>query len=388
MVHGVNMAQNKRKKPTYDQIVCCFQGGGALGSYQVGVLRALDEAGYYPEWFVGTSIGAINAAIAAGNPENIRIEKMYQFWDRISTPELIDSSLLPDDLESRKIQHLLSAQSALFFGQPGFFSPRWPSMLSGFSDSPDRLSFYDTSPLKSTLEEFIDFDRINSKKTRLSLGAIEVCSGEIEYFDSIKQKIGPEHVMASGALPPGFPAIKINDKYYWDGGLSSNSPASYVLSRDEYPKKVLCFAIHLFDSLGMQPHNIDEVLKRKKDITFSSRFTKMLHLHKQIHQLKNTIHELTHFIPHELKKKPKIQQYIKNGCESTIALVRFLYELDESEFDSKDYEFSKKTIYERIERGYRDGQKAVKDSSWCTPIARTRGITLHDMSPHHYLKED
>lgn len=377
----------KKKQPIYDQVVCCFQGGGALGAYQVGVLRALDEAGYYPDWFVGTSIGAINAAIAAGNPEKIRIEKMYGFWEKIATPEIFSSTFLSDDLESRKLEHFLSAQSALLFGQPGFFTPRFPPPLSGIINEPDKLSYYDTSELKTTLEEFIDFDRINSTYTRLSVGAVEVCSGEIDYFDSLTHKIGPEHIMASAALPPGFPAIEIEGQYYWDGGISSNSPTTYVLSTDNGPKNILCFAIHLFDSFGLNPKTIDEVNLRKKDITFSSHFCKMITLYKQIHELKNSIHLLSQYVLKQEKNNPELKLCIARGCETNISLVRFLYENDESEFDSKDYEFSKKTLSERIEHGYAHGKKAVRKSPWHKSIATTTGLAVYDMASNQHLKD-
>lgn len=377
----------KKTKPDYDQIACCFQGGGALGAYQVGILRALDERGYYPDWFAGTSIGAINAAIAAGNDEKVRIEKMGQFWEKIATPNLIDPSFLPDDFGSRQIQHLIAAQSALFLGQPGFFSPRIPPIIPGYETTPDQLSYYDTSQLKSTLEAFIDFDRINSTSTRLSLGAVEVCSGEIEYFDSLKCKIGPEHIMASGALPPGFPAIEVDGKYYWDGGLSSNSPATYVLSAQHGSQKLLCFAIHLFDSYGLQPKTIDDVMMRKKDIEFSSRFSKTIQLHKEIHELKSSIHLLSQFVPPKERENPEISRCIHRGCESTIDVVRFLYAQDDSELNSKDYEFSNKSIAERMDRGYRDGVSAIKKSPWLAPVSQTTGIALYDMSPEQHLQE-
>lgn len=382
------MARTKKKtKSNYDQIACCFQGGGALGAYQVGILRALNEAGYYPDWFAGTSIGAINAAIAAGNNEKVRIEKMYQFWEKIATPALIAPSLLSDDFRNRQIQHFISAQSTLLFGQPGFFSPRIPPIIPGYDTTPDKLSYYDTSLLKSTLEEFIDFERINSKSTRLCLGAVEVSSGEIEYFDSFKCKIGPEHIMASGALPPGFPAVEVDEKYYWDGGLSSNSPATYVLSAEHGTQKLLCFAIHLFDSYGLHPKTIDDVMMRKKDIEFSSRFSKTIQLHKEIHELKNSIHILSQFVPPKERKNPEINRCIRRGCESTIAVVRFLYAQDNSELNSKDYEFSRKSILERIERGYRDGVNAIKKSPWLAPTSQSAGIALYDMSSEQHLME-
>ncbi|BCA96535.1 membrane protein [Legionella antarctica] len=375
-----------KKKLTHQVIACAFQGGGALGAYQVGIVHALDEAGYFPDWFVGTSIGAINAAIAAGNPPQIRVEKMQQFWDTISTPEMFPQAITFDDPVNRKIQHLLSSQRSLFLGQPGFFRPRFPPPELGWHDSADLLSYYDTSPLRSTLERFIDFDRINDSRnsTRLSLGAVEISSGLIEYFDSDEQEIGPEHIMASGALPPGFPAVEIEGKLYWDGGISSNSPATYVLSH-RCPKDLLCFAVHLFDSYGLHPTNLDEILQRKKDIEFSSRMAKVIQLYQEIHALKNSIHVLAQHIPEDQKLSPEVKQCISKGKDSNISLVRFLYETDTTELSSKDYEFSKKSIAERITHGYHDGKKAIKKSPWLESVPQTVGVAVYDMSSKNYL---
>lgn len=369
------------------KIACSFQGGGALGAYQVGIVHALDEAGYFPDWFVGTSIGAINAAIAAGNPPNVRVEKMYQFWEAIATPPIFDSPFLFDAPENRKIEHMMSSQSTLFLGQPGFFQPRFPPPELGWHNSADLLSYYDTSPLRSTLERFIDFDRINYKDiTRLSIGAVEICSGKMEYFDSFNQKIGPEHIMASGALPPGFPAVKIDGKLYWDGGISSNSPSSYVLS-NRCPKDLLCFVVHLFDSFGLYPTTLDEIHKRKKDIEFSSKVSKLLQLYKEIHSLKNSIHMLSKLIPDDQKLSPELQACISKGRETTVSLVRFLYEEDETELSSKDYELSTKSIKERIAHGYRAGIKALKLSPWLEPVPQSEGIVIHDMSANKHMQE-
>jgi len=375
-----------KKNTAADRIIACsFQGGGALGAYQVGVTRALDEAGYYPDWFIGTSIGAINAAIAAGNPEKIRVEKMHQFWEAIATPDYLNPSLSINTPETRKLEHFLSSQTTLFCGQPGFFQPRFPPPELGWHNTPDLLSYYDTSPLRSTLERFIDFDRINSNATtRLSIGAVEISSGKINYFDSFNQKIGPEHIMASGALPPGFPAIEIEGKFYWDGGISSNSPATYVLS-NRCPKDLLCFTVHLFDSFGMNPTTLDEVLQRRKDIEFSSRVTKILQLYKEIHSLKNSIHILSKYIPEHEKLSPELKECISKGRETTVCLVRFLYEDDSTELSSKDYEFSHKSIIERIAHGYNTGKKAIKESPWTEPVPDTEGILVHDMSAIDHL---
>lgn len=376
-----------KKNPTDKKVACAFQGGGALGAYQVGIVHALDEAGYSPHWFIGTSIGAINAAIAAGNPEKIRVEKMHQFWASVATPSVPNPYPILDDPISRKIQHLFSANATLFVGQPGFFHPRFPPPEFGWEDKASSLSYYDTSQLKNTLEQYIDFDRINEGSVRLSIGAVEICSGKMVYFDTTKQKIGPEHIMASGALPPGFPAVEVEGKLYWDGGISSNSPGTYVLSSQRCPQDLLLFTVHLFDSYGLNPTTIDEVLKRKKDIEFSSRFSKMLHLYQEIHSLKNSIHILSQKIAKDEPLTDEVKSCIQKGRESTISIVRFLSEVDDTELSSKDYEFSIKTIKERIAQGYKDGKKAIKKSPWLAPVPATQGLAIYDMATNKHMED-
>ena len=346
-------SNRNRKRPNYDHTVCCFQGGGALGAYQVGVLQALQENDYIPNWFVGTSIGAINSAIAAGNAVDERIDKMRLFWKSIATPAILDDTTLPNDIFSRRLYHFLSAQSAMMFGQPGFYKPRIPMLASlGWPQDSALLSYYDTAPLRNTLERFVDFDRINAGETRLSVGAVEVSTGRIDYFDSTKQRIGPEHIMASGALPPGFPAIEIEGRYYWDGGISSNTPLSYVL-RSEHANAhtLLCFMVHLFDSYGLDPCTLDDVEKRRKDIEYSSRFDKIMEMHQEIHALKYTIHQLSKHIPQAAKKSDRVAKHLDRGWDKTISLVRFLYQGDLDDLSSKDYEFSRKSIIEHIDQG-------------------------------------
>ena len=372
-------ASKKTHKTPYNYIACTFQGGGALGAYQVGVLRALTEAGYSPDWFVGTSIGAINAAIAAGNPIKTRIEKMYAFWESIATHQALPSFDLPETLTNQKMAHLLSAHASLFFGQPGFFTPRFPYPELGWHDSADMISYYDTAPLRETLERFVDFDLINSKATRLSVGAVEVSSGQMIYFDSQKERIGPEHIMASGALPPGFPAVEVNGLLYWDGGISNNTPISYVLGHQEQ-NHLLCFMVNLFNSYGLDPKNLDEVIQRKKDIEFSSKYNKTIELYKLAHELKSSIHVLSKLVPKELHNNPEFKLCRSRGHQSTVSLVHFLYEKDNSELSSKDYEFSQSSIKKRIAKGYHDGKKAIKESPWQQPVSVTEGIALHEMS--------
>ena len=244
------------------QIALALQGGGALGSYQAGVYEALAEHDYQPDWVAGISIGAINCAIIAGNAPEDRVARLRQFWEQVSSP----SENWPDfpfDIWRGAMRHT-AAIAALMFGQPGFFHPNvWTTGAA-------LTSYYDTVYLKATLERLVDFDRINARKIRFSVGAVNVRTGNFVCFDTARQIIRPEHVMASGALPPGFPAIKIDGECYWDGGLVSNTPLRYIM--ESVPRRsTLAFQVDLFSSRGSLPENLDAVSEREKDIRYSSR---------------------------------------------------------------------------------------------------------------------
>lgn len=386
---NVNGSGNKENKIQllHPYIACCFQGGGALGAYQIGVLHALDEAGYYPNWFAGTSIGAINAAIAAGNPPNVRIEKMHQFWNTIATPYVIENNLLFSDEYSRKLEHFISAQTTLLFGQPGFFMPRFPPLLMGYYDAPDTISFYDTKELKSTLEQLIDFDRLNnSKEVRISLGSVEVRSGQMVYFDSKDTKIGPEHVMASGALPPGFPAIEIEGEFYWDGGISSNSPVTYVLSENRSPRNLLVFAIHLFDSYGLHPTSLDGVMKRKKDIEYSSRFSKAVEMYQQIHKLKNSIHLLSRYVPKEEKIIRKLKSVFNEDANQPFPWFAFYVNMMKRSSLQKITSFPKKPSRNVCSMAIKMGEKPLKLLLGINPYPKQQELPYMTCHPSNILK--
>jgi NTE family protein len=257
-----------KKRRTYDHEILLLQGGGALGAYQAGVYEGLAEAGVTPNWMVGISIGAVNSAIIAGNPPERRVERLRTFWDQVSAYGTLEPPAWLHPL--RPFFGRMSIATVATFGIPGFFSPRpiYPDFAG--SGTLQALSYYDTSPLKSTLEELVDFDLINRGDVRLSLGAVNVRTSESRYFDNHKMKIGPEHVMASGALPPGFPPILIEGEYYWDGGIVSNSPMTYIF--DEKPMRTaLIIQVNLFNAHGPTPQTLDEAMARVKDIQYSSK---------------------------------------------------------------------------------------------------------------------
>ncbi len=376
--------QKKLSSSRSKEVVFVMQGGGALGAYQVGLVEALTENGYKPDWIVGTSIGAINSSLFAGNAPSVRIDKLKQFWDIVTRSTF---PLLTDDEITRRIHNFWSAQLTLYFGQSGFFSPRWSIPWLNTEGTPATASFYDTSELRNTLEQLIDFERINYGETRLSLGAVEVQTGKLVYFDNKEQKIGPEHIMASGALPPGFPAVEIDGKMYWDGGISSNTPVAHVIrcnihSDHTMQKHFLCFMMQVFDSYGLLPCSIDDVLRRKKDISFSSRYFHEISLHGEIHRLRHVIQRLIDEIPGHRKSDPEIKNIIGHNESMLIDLVRFQYQHKATDLFSKDFEFSKQSIVEHMQAGYRDALVGIAKSPWLKPRSENEGIILHDFGLH------
>src|ERR1700754_765820 len=271
--------------PAKAQRVLVLQGGGALGSYQAGAYQALCHFDFEPEWIAGISIGAINAAIIAGNAREKRVERLKEFWDMVSQP-VPWNPVVPGD-RARSMFNETSAAIIATFGVPGFFSPRFPPAPLWPPGSMDALSYYDTAPLKKTLERLVDFDRINDLKTRLSVGAVGVTSGNFQYFDNFEfnklgKKIGPEHIMASGALPPGFPSVVIEGEHYWDGGIASHTPLDYVLS-EETNRDLLIFQVDLFSARGDLPMSLLDAAEREKDIRYSSRTRMNTDKKRQIH---------------------------------------------------------------------------------------------------------
>src|SRR5215475_14553368 len=262
-----------RNDARFEQTVLLLQGGGALGSYQAGVYQALAEANLHPDWVAGISIGAVNSALIAGNPPEKRVERLREFWEAVSTSPLglpyFAALTIPDDL-AHSLLNQTRALGILLFGAPDFFTPRFPPPMPWDIGRADALSYYDVSPLKATLERLVDFDRINAGGTRLSVGAVNVRTGNLVYFDTTTHRIAPAHILASGSLPPGFPATEIDGEYYWDGGLVSNTPLQWVL--DSRPRRdTLAFQVDLWPAQGELPRNLADIDVRQKEIRFSSR---------------------------------------------------------------------------------------------------------------------
>ncbi len=354
-------------------VALVLQGGGALGSYQGGVYQALAESDYLPDWIAGISIGAINSALIAGNAPEHRVSKLREFWEYITQTTSAWPSVLDSPFGNGQRQ--LSATTAMLLGQPGFFEPR--SMLEWWS-SPGPISYYKIDELKSTLERLVDFDRINARQMRFSVGAVNVRTGNFMYFNNDTVKIRPEHVMASGALPPGFPAVEIDGEQYWDGGLVSNTPLQYVL--DYSPRRSrLTFQVDLFQARGQIPTSLEEVNERDKDIRYSSRTRAGTDSYHRKHDVRYNINAFLETLPDDLKKSPQAQWLYEFGCVTTMDVAHLIYRPSTPQGSSKDYEFGRATMEARWAQGYSDARETLLAAPWLSPMPDGVGMRVFDV---------
>ena len=358
------------------QTVLVLQGGGALGAYQLGVYEAMHEAGIEPDWVVGTSIGAINGAIIAGNPPPVRMEKLRAFWDRMeqgSAAGMFDA-LLPG------LANFFTNTGTVTQGIPGFFEPN-PAALHGQHArlGLDKASYYSTAPLRATLTELIDLDYLHSKATRLTVGAVNAVSGQMKYFDSRHEPLGIDHVMASGALPPAFPAVRINGEPYWDGGIYSNTPTEVVL--DDNPRRdSVVFSVHLWNPAGPEPESLWEVSGRQKDIQFASRALSHVVKQQQIHKLRHIIRELVKHLPEKIAAQPDVRELASWGCGTTMHVLTLMAPRLEHEDQTKDIDFTGPGIHARWRAGYESARRAIVAAPWNCEVDARDGVLIHSIS--------
>ena len=353
------------------QTVLVLQGGGALGAYQVGVYEALAEAGVEPDWVVGTSIGAINAGLIAGSPKGERIDRLCEFWKRVEHAPVL-GNCLPAWLAATARNTI-----AVSSGIPAFFQPQPAAFLSPHLPlGPDAAGYYSTHPLMSTLEELIDFKQLNSGDVRLTVGASKVSSSEMVYFDSRDMEIDVRHIMASGALPPAFPAVRIDGELYWDGGILSNTPVEVVF--DDNPRRSsLVLAVHIWNPHGPEPRSIWEVMNRQKDLQYSSRSTAQIKRQRQLHRLRHIIAELGSLVP-EADRSNAVAEMKSYGCTTTMHVVRLLAPSLDYEDHSKDIDFSPEGIRQRREAGYRNTMETIEQAPWRGEFDPLEGFILHE----------
>jgi NTE family protein len=379
----------------YETIALMLQGGGALGSYQCGVYEGLYQAGILPNWFAGISIGAINAAILAGNAPGHRLDRLRAFWDRISIPavpfghQLFEwqealRQKLPLEKSTLALANAQGALAAMLFGQTGFFVPRFPPPYVGAGHVESATSFYDTAPLKSTLEEFVDFDRINAGAVRFSVGAVNVRNGNFIYFDNFdkpgapKTKIRVEHVMASGALPPAFAPVEIDGEHYWDGGLVSNTPLDHVLSQTPH-RDSLVFQIDLWRAQGVLPKNLMEVLERQKDIQYSSRTRYGTDVVRRRQDLRTTLYTLLKEIPPGHVTAQMRDELAPWLSDRVYNIIQMIYKTKPFEEQYKDYAFAPSTMAEHWRAGLADMHNTLAHPQFFVPPSRRVGVVTHDV---------
>jgi NTE family protein len=354
-------------------VVLVLQGGGALGSYQAGVYQALHEAGIEPDWIIGTSIGAINASLIAGNRPDDRLSKLRTFWKRMEqNPGLIGRTVFSD------LNERLSYWATITHGISGFFRP---NLLAHAGDNyplgAERAGYYSTEPLERTLSEMIDFNLLNGCRPRLTVGAAHVRTSQMRYFDSRDGELTARHIMASGALPPAFPAVRIDGELYWDGGILSNTPTEVVF--DDNPRRnSLIFAVHLWNPAGPEPATMADVLNRQKDVQYSSRIMSHIARQQQAHRLRHVINELAKRLPESESNNPEVRELTGYGCQTRMHVVRLLAPQLDRETHTKDIDFSARGIAQRSDAGYSHTRAVLERAPWAGEFDPLSGVILHE----------
>jgi NTE family protein len=361
--------------------VLVLQGGGALGAYQAGVYQAMHEHGLTPDWVVGTSIGAINAALIAGNPPGRRLERLKAFWDGVSHADVVDMEAISD--AQRRVQIRMNTADIMLRGTPGFFAPRVFSPFSlGVAVDPEQASFYDTSGLDATIKALVDFDYLHSADAiRLTVNAVKVTSGELAHFDSKKLRITPDQIRASCSLPPGFPPVRVDGDLYWDGGLYSNTPLESVL-RGSTEGDTLCFMVDLWSAEGAEPTTLDEVYTRQKDVTYASRSERHIADYVTTQKMIRKLQELRNRLPAALRTAEDDAELKDLGCESTLHIVNLRYAGHDWHMAAKDINFTRGSIEWRWDQGYADAGRALQLAAWLRHPDEGAPVVVHILPTH------
>ena len=379
------MARKFGHRLPFERIALLLQGGGALGSYQAGVYQALDETEIRPDWVAGISIGAVNSAIIAGNAPEHRVERLRDFWETVTAPPLgsFDAAYNPflnnlDD-HTHRLLNQTRAFGIMMMGAPGFFTPRPPLMPFLRTTHATDVSYYDLSALKTTLERLVDFDRINAKEMHFGVGAVNVKTGNFIYFDNETTKIRAEHIIASGALPPGFPAVEIDGEYYWDGGLVSNTPLQWML--DQRPRlDTIALQIDLWSASGELPRDVFEADSRVKDIRFSSRTRAATDQYKHAQKLRLAVADVLKHIPAKLRNTEEVKLLAAEADDKICNIVQLIYHTRNYEGISKDFEFSRRTMLEHWDAGYREAERVMQHPEVLKRPKREDGVQVFDFS--------
>lgn len=372
---------------SHQDTVLILQGGGALGAYQAGVYQQLHEAHTQLDWIIGTSIGAINSALIAGNPPEKRMAQLRAFWDSLAPDAVSRGSFWPTFSPTfaptfspwMNLSNNFNTLNAITQGVNGFFKPRFGAAWDINAKVPiEEAGFYDTSPLKATLEKYVDFDYLNDGAIRVSICAVDIDSGQGVVFDSKRERLGPEHIMASGALPPGFAPVKIGNRAYWDGGVYSNTPLDVFLDEERHAD-ALCFMIDLWDPSETRPASIAAAMTRYKSIQYASRSAEQLLIYQRIQDLQRAIRTLTEHLPAAERKKEELKPLMAMGCDHTINVVHLIMKALPDDNYFKDVDFSTGTVEARWAAGIHDCKRALRHKSWQKPLPPHAGLVIHEL---------
>ena len=354
MLHrlGLKTPRAAQGLPLPDQVALVLQGGGALGAYQAGVYEALDDSGIGVDWLAGISIGAINAAVIAGNRPEDRVPRLRTLWETLSS----EWAILGGHHGPSATTHRLAAAYAAAAGVPGFFRPRPLTPLLATPGTPDAISWYDTTPLAKTLNRLIDWDILNDGPIRLSVGAVNIETGNFRYFDTANERIEARHIMASGALPPGLPPVEIDGEWYWDGGLVSNTPLTHVLGNQT--SDMLLFQVDLFPARGERPQSLSEAFGREKDIRYSSRTRQVTDVVLKFRSEHALMRRMLATLPKALLSQPEVAEVAEMAADPAVNIVHLIYRREQWEGWASDFEFSRSGMRAH----WQAGRDAVADT--------------------------
>ncbi|MDR6625841.1 patatin-like phospholipase family protein [Caulobacter segnis] len=384
---GFGRAGGSRRTVPFDRVALVLQGGGALGAYQAGVYEGLAQASLHPNWVAGISIGAINAALIAGSAPEARVEKLRAFWRTVTSDPWTDWLATPSQLGGDLVRHWSNqwhAVAAVMRGAEGFFSPRLVPAYAAATGTADAISFYDTSSLRTTLERLVDFDRINSGEMRFSVGAVNVATGNLIYFDNRTHEIRPEHIIASGALPPAFAPVEIEGEYYWDGGVVSNTPLQWVVESAER-QDTLAFQVDLWSARGAIPRSLPEVMTRQKEIQYSSRTRARSDQFRKEQKLRSALTELISKMPEHLRDTPEYALLAPESDRKVYSIIQLIYQSHRTEGGSKDFEFSARSMDDHWAAGLSDTIRTLRHPEVLERPTTADGVFTFDIATNGRL---
>jgi NTE family protein len=377
--------KSTRRSLPFDGVALVLQGGGALGAYQAGVFQAICEANIEVSWVCGTSIGAVNGALIVGNPPERRVKRLREFWETITTPQVNFLNIpwfspvsLAENPQTRYWANKISILTTMTQGTPGFFSARPFPPINSPAEDPSQISYYDTSSLKATLTKLVDFDLINNRPMRLSVGATRVRTGASIYFNSNERPLSISHILASASLPPGFPPTEVDGEYYWDGAVVSNTPMQHVIDNRQRDS-ALIFQVDLWDPNGEVPLDIPSAFLRATEIHSASRVNISIEQYKKMEKYRHALCSFFDRLPEQHQNDPDAKFLEQEARVKTATIVQLKYQSKKYEVSGKTFEFSRRAMEEHWQAGYEDTNVALGEPEVLEPPSVGQALRIFDV---------